>query len=50
MIGTHIDNLVDEWCRVIVLGTCFVKILKISTDVNGALFFHDGVGLETQEV
>jgi len=42
VIGARIDELVDEWCRVILFGTRFVEILEISTNADGALFFHDG--------
>ena len=42
MTHTSIDDLVDESGRVNVLGTCFVKITKISANTYGALFFHDG--------
>ena len=38
---TSIDDLVNEWGRVIVLWTCFFQIAKIDTDANGDLFFHD---------
>ena len=41
MTHTSIDDLVNEWGRVIVLGTCFVQIAKISANAYGALFFHD---------
>ena len=42
MSNTCIDDLVDEWCGVIVFGTSFVEIQKISADTYCALFFHDG--------
>ena len=38
----NVDNLVDEWVRVIFLWTGFVQITKIGTNAYGALFFHDG--------
>ena len=41
MSCTKIDNLVDEWGRLIFLWTCFVQIVKIGTHTYGALFFHD---------
>jgi hypothetical protein len=46
MAGTVIDNLVDERCREVVFGTSMIEIVKVSADVNGALFFvnRDGVG------
>ena len=42
MIGTRIDDLVDEWSGVIVFRTSFAQILKINVNVYRALFFHDG--------
>ena len=39
MTRTSIDNLVDEWGRVIFLWTCFVQIAKIGANTYGDLFF-----------
>jgi len=46
MIGHEGYNLMigislDEWRHVIVFGTSFVEIPKISTNMHYALFFHD---------
>ena len=42
MTYTSIDDLVDEWGRLIFLGTHFVQIMKIGANTFGALVFHDG--------
>ena len=42
MSRTSIDDLVDEWGGIIVLGTSFVQIPKIGANTYGALFFHNG--------
>jgi hypothetical protein len=44
--GTIINNLVDEGCWEVVFGTGVIEIMKVSADVNSALFFvdRDGVG------
>ena len=47
VISTSIDDLVDELCRVIIFGTIFAKILKISTNAMVPCFFMMGIGLET---
>jgi hypothetical protein len=46
MACTVIDNLVDERCWEVVFGTSMIEIMKVSADVNSALFFvnRDGVG------
>lgn len=40
--GTFINYLVNEWCWVVVLRTNFIKVSKISTDMNGALLLING--------
>ena len=39
--STIIDNLVDEWRGIIVLGTSVIDISIINTDSNSALPFGD---------
>ena len=38
MSGIGINDLVNEWSGEIVLGTCQVQIMKVSTNKNGTLF------------
>jgi hypothetical protein len=40
--GAVIDNLIDERHGKVVFGTCIIKIVKVSANTNGALFFVDG--------
>lgn len=42
MIGASVNDLVYEWCRVIVFGKIFVQISEISTNIDGSMFFHEG--------
>ena len=39
MAGTSINDMVDERSWEIVLETCEIEITKISTNMNGTLFF-----------
>ena len=45
MPPTFIDDLVDEWHRVIIFGAHDIKVAIISANTDGALFFvnRDGV-------
>jgi hypothetical protein len=40
--GTIIDDLIDEGCWKVFLGTSIVDIAKVGADANRALFFVDG--------
>jgi hypothetical protein len=46
MVGTIIDNLVDERGWEVVFGTSMVEIMKVSADANSSMFLvnRDGVG------
>ena len=48
--GTIVKNLIYEWRRIIVFGTSGVQIAIVNTNLDGALFFIDGNGLETHFV
>ena len=37
--STIIDDLIDEWCGIIVLGTSAIDISIINTNSDSALFF-----------
>ena len=50
MVGTFINNLVDERGWKFFFGTSMVEIMKVSADMNNALFLLMGTGLETHEV
>jgi hypothetical protein len=39
IVITLINDIINEWGRLIILRTCFVKIHKINTNVDGTLFF-----------
>jgi hypothetical protein len=45
VVGTVIDNLVDERGWKVVFGTSMVEIVKVGADVNSALFFVNGDGV-----
>ena len=45
MVGTVINNLVDERCWEVVFGTSMIEIMKFGADVNSALFFVNGDGV-----
>ena len=42
MAGAVIDDLIDEGCWEVVLGTCIVEIEKVCADADSALFLVDG--------
>jgi hypothetical protein len=42
MLGIVIDNLVKQRGWKVVLGTSMIKVVKVSEDVNNALFFVNG--------
>lgn len=44
--GTIIDNLVDKWCRVVVLRIGFVKTPIIDTNPDSPLFLCNGNKIE----
>ena len=41
MVGTIIDDLIDEGRWEVVLGTCVIEIAKVDANVDGSLFFVD---------
>jgi hypothetical protein len=41
MSDARIDNLIDEGCWKVVLGTCLIKVSKISAHSNISLFLID---------
>ena len=45
MVGTVIDNLVDERAWKVVFGTSVVEIVKVCANANSALFFFNGDGV-----
>jgi hypothetical protein len=45
MVGTVIDNLVDERHWEVVFGTSVIEIMKVGTETNSALFFFDREGV-----
>jgi hypothetical protein len=45
MADTIIDNLVDERGWKVVFGTSMVEIVKVSADMNSALFLVNGDGV-----
>ena len=45
--GTIIYDLVNKWCRVIVLRTCLVNIPIIDTNPNNTLFLGNRNGIGT---
>jgi hypothetical protein len=45
MVGTIIDDLVDERGWEVVFGTSMVEIVKVCADVNSSLFFVNGDGV-----
>ena len=42
VVGSVVDNLIDERCWKVVFGTCVIEIAKVRTDVDSALFLVDG--------
>ena len=42
MSGACIDDLVDEWCGEVVLGTCPIEIMEFYANTNSTLFFIHG--------
>jgi hypothetical protein len=42
VVGTIIDDLIDEGCWEVVFGTCIFEIVKVGADANRPLFFVDG--------
>jgi hypothetical protein len=41
MACVSINNMVDEWGRVIFFGTRLIEILEVSTYINNILFLFD---------
>ena len=42
MYGARIDDLIDEGCGEVVIGTCPIEIMKLYANANGTLFFIHG--------
>ena len=42
MVGTGINDLVNERSGEVVFGTCQIQVTEVGIDTNGTLFFIDG--------
>ena len=42
VVGTVVDNLIDEGRWKVVFGTCVIEIAKFCADADSALFLVDG--------
>ena len=42
MSSVGVNDLVNEWSREVVFGTCQIQVMKISTNMDGTLFFIHG--------
>ena len=45
-----IDNLADEWNRIIILWTIHVQVMVISAKMDGTLFFSKWTRFETYSI
>ena len=50
MISASVNDLVNEWSREVVFGTCQIQVAKIIKTQMVPYFLFMGTGLETQVV